>query len=388
MLAGTQEEIRTWKRRLLVRDSLVFLGLIAVTAALFLVTLLLFRSFSTHRVELAQRWYSRGQRDLGAGNPKQAVVDLRTALGYAPEERKYQMLLAQALSEAGDPNEALAYFLNLWESQPGSGPLNLQLARLTAKSGSRTDALRYYRAAIYGTWEGDGTARRREVRLELIRYLLSKKEYATAQTELLIAAGNATDEPPVKLEIAELMVEAGEVQPALMEYEKVLARVPHNAAALTGAGETAFQMQHYASAQRFLENAARHLPPGELDAAAKQMLTTAHQMLALYPAQNLSNAERAARVMKLRDLALARWTACQQKLSAGNGVYPAMGELTQQWKTQSVLTARNLRDPEVQEQIMTLVFATEQQAAQACGVPQGDDALLLMMARSPATVDQ
>ena len=95
--------MRTWKRRLIVRDSLVFLGLVTVTVALFLVTLFLFRSFTFHRVELAQRWYSRGQRDMAAGNPKQAVLDLRTALGYTPAEREYQMLLAQALSDAGDP---------------------------------------------------------------------------------------------------------------------------------------------------------------------------------------------------------------------------------------------------------------------------------------------
>ena len=63
--------------------------------------------------------------------------------------------------------------MNLWVTQPGDGFINLELARLSAKKKDPQNAIKYYRASIYGTWEGDGVVRRREVRLELARYLIA-----------------------------------------------------------------------------------------------------------------------------------------------------------------------------------------------------------------------
>ncbi len=58
------------RRKLILRDSLAILSLLLVTAILFAVTLFLFRSFSSHRADLAQRWSSRGRVDLQRGKPK------------------------------------------------------------------------------------------------------------------------------------------------------------------------------------------------------------------------------------------------------------------------------------------------------------------------------
>jgi hypothetical protein len=70
------------------------------------------------------------------------------------------------------------------------------LARLAVKQGNEAQALFHYQSALDGTWQGNGYDRRREVRLEMARYLISRREYNPARTQLLIAAGNAPDAPP------------------------------------------------------------------------------------------------------------------------------------------------------------------------------------------------
>ena len=147
---------------------------------------------------IARSWPNAGRlvdrAAIASGHPDQAIVALRTALSYAPGERSYELLLAQALGDAGHTEEAYNYFLGLWETQPGDGFINLRLARLAAKKNDMQAAINYYRAAIYGTWEGDGIVRRREVRLELSRYLIAHHDLSSARTELLIAGGNAPDD--------------------------------------------------------------------------------------------------------------------------------------------------------------------------------------------------
>src|ERR1700720_2749466 len=99
----TLETENDWsaKRRLILRDGLTFLSLALITAVLFAVTSFLFHSFATHRTELAQRWAARGQAAIASSRPDQAIVALHTALSYAPGERYYELLLAQALGDAG-----------------------------------------------------------------------------------------------------------------------------------------------------------------------------------------------------------------------------------------------------------------------------------------------
>jgi tetratricopeptide (TPR) repeat protein len=393
ILMASKDEVRVAKRRLFLHDSFVFLGLTLISIALFLVTLFLFRSFSSHRVELAKRWYARGVKDLAANHPEQAVASLRAALDYAPGDHDYQLLLAEALGQAGDTDEAEAYFLNLWETEPGSGPLNLQLARLATRKGHDADAIRSYRAAIYGTWEGDGSLRRREVRLELVRYLMSKQDLATAQSELLIAAGNAPDDPAIKGGIADLMMQAGDFGSALVQYEKILVGDPKNLNALQRAGEAAYRLGHYASAVEFLTKAAGERERASLAAsgsASDEMLRQARRILELDPARDISNSERVSRILYVRQLAQDRWKACQVQL-AGMGPLPAaMQELDRRWADDNPKSIKDslLRDPSRQQTEIGLAYDTEMLTSQVCGAPRGDDALVLLIAKSPAAMGQ
>ena len=218
------------KRRLILRDSIAILSLLLMTVVLFAVTLFLFHSFSAHRANLAQTWSERGRQDLRTGKPTDAIAALRTALTYAPGTRTYEQLLAQALGEAGDTDASYDYFQGLWESEPGNGFINLELARLSAKRNAPADAEKYYRAAIYGTWEGDGVARRAETRLELARYLIANHDAAAAREELLIAGGNTPNTYDRDMTLGDLLEQAADPADAEDYYQRAAAlRVRHKA---------------------------------------------------------------------------------------------------------------------------------------------------------------
>ena len=60
---------RSQKRKLVVRDTVALLTLLAVTLVLVTGTVFLFRAFSDLRGRLAQRWLSRGEAALHNGKP-------------------------------------------------------------------------------------------------------------------------------------------------------------------------------------------------------------------------------------------------------------------------------------------------------------------------------
>jgi tetratricopeptide (TPR) repeat protein len=388
------EEYSSMKRRLILRDSLTFLSLVLVTVVLFLITLLLFRSFTSHRQELAQRWSARGQASLNAGQPDQAIIALRTALSYAPSQRTYELLLAQALGDAGHTEESYNYFLGLWETEPGNGLINLSLARLAAKKNDPQAAINYYRASIYGTWEGDGTVRRREVRLELSRYLLFRHDLSSARTELLIAGGNAPDDTALALTLAPLLEQANAPRDALNYYQKVLAQEPKNQTALQAAARLEYESGHFDEAHRLIEQAIREhettaSTQEPISALDKVLLDNSARILALAPLKKLPNNERVARILKARDLAKKRFDTCNAQLTTANGISSPLQDLRTKWTSKEATLDRAalLNDPTEQDATMILVFDTESQTAKICGAPAGDDALLLLLARTPKAME-
>jgi Tfp pilus assembly protein PilF len=381
------------KRRLILRDALTFLSLALIAVVLFAVTLFLFRTFTAHRQELAQRWAARGQAAIASGHPDQAIVALRAALSHAPGERSYELLLAQALADAGHTEEAYNYFLGLWETQPGNGFINLRLARLAAKKNDLQAAINYYRGAIYGTWEGDGIIRRRDLRLELARYLIAHHDLSSARTELLVAGGNAPDDVDLTLTLAPLLEQATAPHDALNYYQKVLAREPNNQQALEAAGRLEYGFGHFEETHRLLERAKQ-----EHDATAsnqawppdmKAMLDNSKQVLSLAPSKKLTAKERVIRILRARDLAKKRFDSCIAQVSAASGLPSPLQTLGARWKSKEATINRGalLNDTNEQDAVMKLVYDTEKQTSQICGAPTGDDALLLMLAKSPKAVE-
>jgi predicted Zn-dependent protease len=388
------EDYSSLKRRLILRDSLTFLSLVLITVVLFLITFFLFRSFASHRLELGQRWSARGQAAINSGHPDQAIIALRTALSYVPGQRSYELLLAQALGDAGYTEESYNYFLGLWETEPGNGFINLRLARLAAKKNDTQAAINYYRASIYGTWEGDGVIRRRQVRLELAQYLIAHHELSNARTELLVTGGNAPDDVPLALTIAQMLEQANAPHDALNYYRKVLALEPKNCTALESAARLEYDSGHFDDAHRLMEQAMHERETTSsnqetITPSDKEMLDNSARILALAPLKKLPNNERVTRILQARALAKKRFDACRAQVSTASGLATPLQNLTTKWASKDANSTRAalLNDPAQQDATMQLVFDTETQTSKICGAPTGDDALLLQLAKFPKAME-
>jgi Flp pilus assembly protein TadD len=397
----------------------------------------LYQSYASHQVSLAARWLQRGDQALRDHKPQAAIDALSSALAYAPNDRSTTIKLAEALASAGRIQEATVYFNALLESQQGSGVINLQLARLAARQGNQSQAIEDFQKAIYGNWEGDGYVRRREVRFELINYLIAHHLLDQARSELLVASGNApANDISVQLEIARNMELAQDPSDAFHLYRTILHLHPSLREALDGAGRTAFQLGRFLQAKHYLARAL-DLPATEADSdesavaalqQSRDQLSEASRILAVYPSSRLKPAERDARILNARKLAMARLTTCvnaktaaqatpsaapapkvssnplqslasrfsrQPSKPAGNetaappAVDPLQG-LVERWqKLPSKVTLAELaKDPELAETQIQLVYDTELVTQQVCGAPTGEDALLLKIAQAPNQVEE
>ncbi len=385
----TPEE-RLARRRLILRDAISLLTLFLITAVIFALTLLLYRSFQTHRQVLGMRWKARGEAALNSGHPSQAIEALRSALAYIPS-RDTEIELATALAAAGKTQQATIYFSTLLESAPGDGTINLQLARLYAKQGKEPLALQHYQLALDGTWTDNGFDRRRDVRLEMARYLLSRHENDAARTQLLIAASNAPNDPNVKIEIAALLAQANALPDALGLYRAVAASRNPPITSLEGAGRTAFSLGMYRVAGDYLGRAlagpqATTLPDNR-KMADRDMLDTSLHVLLLYPSLNLSPRNRARRILAIRKTARQRLSDCSGTPAS---VPPSLAAIVSRWsQLPANITVDKLeQDPDLEQNILQLAYDTEIATSKTCGAPAGDDALLLRIARNPSAVEQ
>jgi tetratricopeptide (TPR) repeat protein len=361
-----------------------------ITVVIGVLTYFLFSSFSRHRDVLARRWRENGERELRQGHPEQAIQALRSALEYAPGRRDIEVELAMALAADNRDLEATAYFNSLLESQPGNGLIHLQLARLAAKQGNAPLAEEHYQSALDGTWEGDGYLQRLSVRMELAGYLISRKDYARAQTELRTAQGNALNMPDKQMQIANLMEQAQDPADALDIYRMQMKNKNAPVEAFEGAGRTAYGLGRIATARDALAKAVGHegfaKQPQTTQESIRQMLADTQRMLVLYPDPDLSVRARADRIENNANIARARLADCFTSANAAG----EMTDLQGQWqKLPAKLTVRALeRDPQLEQTTMSLVYETEEQTAQVCGAPTGDDALLLKIAQAPQAVQQ
>jgi tetratricopeptide (TPR) repeat protein len=427
---------RVERRRLILSDTLSLVTLFAITALLAVLTNYLYQSYASHQVQLANRWLQRGEQAMKDGKPQAAIDALSSALAYTPSDRSTEIKLAEALASAGRIQEATVYFNALLETQQGSGLINLQLARLAARQGNESQANEGYQKAIYGNWEGDGYVRRREVRFELINYLISHNRLDQARSELLVASGNAPeDDISVQLEIARLMEQALDPSDALHLYKTILRRHPSLREALEGAGRTAFKLGRYLEAKRYLGRALEgpgiDQEPAAVLQQSRDSLSEATRLLQLYPSARLNPREQSARILTDRKLALARLAECTQDKTeppaqnvaaaskpASNGLSNPLASLAsrfarhpsepkgnqaaapapvdplqalqERWQQLPVrVTLTDLeKDPDLAQAQIQLIYDTEMVTQQVCGAPAGDDALLLRVAQAPNQVEE
>lgn len=379
---------RWWEAPRWARSELARLvWVVALTVAAVIGTTFLNRAFERTQFATARVWYDRGVVALKAGQAEEAVRDLQAALAHDRDNRQYILRLAQALAEAGKTAQAKAYFLNLWQSEPGNGELNLQLARLAVREHNPAEAQQYYHGAIFGVWGADAIANRRAARQELIDFLLSQNRKQDAEAELIALAGEIPDDPALHTQVGELFLRAGNAKRALDEFQQAVRLDARGEKALAAAGKTAFALGDFAQARSCLERAVRLAPD---DASSHDLLESVLTVEAVNPFDpRLRYSERQARAMHAFAVAGRRLQSCAQAkgidLSAA-GSDPLQADAAQWKELKPQVTPRELRrNPDLMETAANLALDIERHAADACGPPSGDDLALLLIAQTRGT---
>ena len=376
--------------RILSRELVVILCVLALVLLLAL-TALLSRLYHKKIHTLADAMFAQGEADEHAGQIKTALTDYRNALAYNPSNPLFQFHLAKALAAAGRDEEARSYLLNLLSESPGSGEVNLELARIAKNNNSMADAMRYYQGAMYGEWADDPIAMRWQVRRELCEFLLSRGAVKQAAPEVIALEENIPAGDLARLKIVgQLLLRTQQWARALEVYHTLLAAGPNDEDSLAGAAQAAFQLGQYVMAMEYFDRLPRERRE-QPDFANRFDMT--RQILAADPFLSGLTAEvRAQRVANALALAQTRAENCARQTGQSLEQAPPRTDLQrvyQQGKNvQRDWTPRYLeRFPDRLDAAMAYVFSVENAAATACGEPQGDDRALWLLGPSRSVVN-
>jgi tetratricopeptide (TPR) repeat protein len=351
---------------------------------------------------LADAMFAQGEADEQAAQQmagqaqaaqlKLALADYRNALAYNPGNPLFQFHLAEALSAAGRGDEARSYLLNLLSESPGSGEVNLELARIAAHNNSMADAMRYYQGAIYGEWESDPIGMRWQVRRELCDFLLSRGAVKQAAPEVIALQENTPAADLARLKIvAQLLLRTEQWNRALDADRTLLAADRNDQESLAGAAQAAFQLGQYVTAMEYFDELPRERRE-QPDLA--NLFEMAGRVLAVDPfLSGLSAEVRTQRAANALALAQTRAEACVRQTGQSleqtpprtdlQRVYQQSESLQQDWSPRYLQ-----RFPDRLDAAMSYVFAAENAAATACGEPQGDDRALWLLGRSRSAVNR
>ena len=370
---------------LLHREPVLIAAIIGVAIGLWLVAHGLTQAYGHREDHLARYWYHAGDVALRANNYEAAITDLQTAVVYSHQTPEVRLRLAEALGAAGRVRQAQSYLRALWDEQPGDATINIQLARLSARTGDLAGAERYYNGAIYGVWATDPVQNRRDARLELVRFLLVHDRFQQAQSQLIAVAADAPDDPELLVQLGRMFLQAGDAGRALQEYRLAAKGQPRNAAAFAGAGEAAFQQADYSNARRYFDRAVA-LDPA--DNRSAELLHISELVLQLDPyAARIGRDERNRRVVADFGRTLSRLEQCAATkfvdLAASPPIGPIATDYQQLTSIKSRITARVLaQNPDLLDRAMELVFRSQIDAAKICGQPAADDYAILLIGRA------
>jgi len=361
--------------------------------ALFGVTAFVTRTYHKRIHTLADEWYASGEQALAADRAEEAVTDFRNALVYSPNNSIFQFHLARALIAARSWDDAEEYLQSLLSDAPGSGEINLALARIAAQKNSLADAMRYYHSAVFGSWEQNPIEMRWNTRYELCKYLLERNDEKDAEAEVIALADNTAPGDVERLDQAgTLLLKTQQWNRALMEFKQALARNRRDVDGLTGAGTAAFQAGQYADADAFFER----LPKGQREKAdIAFMLELSRQTETADPfAEGLSARERARRAAAALRTAEARAATCSQSLGQAIGATPAKTDLQKTFaeaegKKREWSESELAMHSEEIEAAMAAAFQLESLSAERCGEPKdAADMTLRLIARGRSSAGQ
>jgi tetratricopeptide (TPR) repeat protein len=371
------------------REAILF-ACIALLVVFFAFTAFLSRMYHHKTHELADEWFAKGEESFQSHDIAAALTDYRNALVYSPDNTKFQFHLAQALAADGRGDEARSYLLNLLSESPGSGEINLELARIAARQGAMPEALRYYHGAIYGVWDTDPIAERWRVRRELCEFLLDRGAANQAVAEIIQLADNTPPEDLDRQKIAANLLSRAQLWPrALSDYRSILTVQPRDDEALKGAGTAAFQLGQYSQAIEYFDR----LPHDQAaDPKIKEMAEICRQFLESDPYHpGLPTDVRAQRAASALAASESRVQQCAAKLNLSLADSSSKSGLQMAYATSQKMkmewSERNLRRfPDRVDAAMSLVFRMENLAAQQCGAPQGKDYALWLLGRTRGAI--
>jgi tetratricopeptide (TPR) repeat protein len=342
--------------------------LVVITASAFAVT----RTFATRTIEVgledAATWHTRGQQALATGDVDTAVEAFRRAVSKDRSNRTYGLALADALAKSDQPAQAQPILLSLRETAPEDPDINLELGRLAAASGEMATAVRYYQSALYAPPRSEDGPR--QIRLELIQLLLKYGENERALSELIAAVGDLGDVPGRRVLVANLMLQAGDPQRALEQFQQELAVNAQDPEAAVGAGTAAFRLGDFAAATRYLRQAPD--TPEVTD-----MRSTAELVLASDPmATRIRGSERRRRLLANLAHVGKRIEDCSGRLETPD---PALADLSKLLADVESRARRFQNDQDVIDDGIAAVFRGEQFLELRCGPLAPLDRALLII---------
>ena len=369
------------------RPSMMIRAIVLVAVLGFLGVTRLVHRFGEQEKALGRRLYRQGQAEIAAGRPDRAIEAFRAALSYDREDFEYQLSLARALRDTGRIEESKAYLTSLWERTPQSGAVNLALGRLEARLGSIDDAIHYYHNAAYGEWASDADASRRNAQFELIDFLLNAGAFQQAQSELIMTQATLPPDLPLQLREARMFAHAQDYEHALKEYRTVLARDRNNTDALAGAGDAAFHLGRYRTAENLLREAVK---AKSSDVSIADQLHISGLIVRSDPfSRRISGSERNRRLQQAFSQAGERLDKCSaEKATATPNEDLAL--VRRQWMQMKpkIANSRRSEGDDHSDAAMNLVLQIEQQAEKTCGPGSETDRALLLLAQGRSGVEQ
>jgi len=263
--------------------------------------------YRSQRTTRAQQFALEGDVLMTGGRLQEAIERYRSALSIS-HSSKDRLALATALLKAGHWQEAEIYFRELTRQVPNNSPANLGLARIAAQTGDLQDAVNYYHQAIYGYWPERSKDSRLQTRVELVEFLGKCGRKTQAQAELLSLMAESSADLPVRMQVAQMLLDYSLPKEAAQEYQEILKKEPRHAGAYAGLGRSEFALEDFRSAQQAFTNALRW---NAADAMSTKQLELTNQVLTLDPSlRGLSVSERYARSRKLIQAVLGSLDQC------------------------------------------------------------------------------
>ncbi len=356
----------------------ILIACVVLLLAMFAFTAFVARQYKRTLHQLGDQWFANGEAALKAGQTAAAISDYRNALVYKRDDENFEFHLALALAGAGRDEEARSYLLTLLTESPGSGSINLALARIAVKQKRSSDAIPYYQKAIYGVWDTDPLAQRWKVRREFCEYLLSQHDLGDAEPELIALAQETPPTDAGRENIAgDLLLRASLWSRALAAYRSALAVDHRDEDALAGAGRAAFKLAMYSDAAEYLQRlpATRRRTADVADILA--LSQAAATINALRP--GLRASEGAKRAAKALSVAESRISSCAktrgETLPANPRATTPPTDLQNLYATarqnrQLWIETNLAHHPDQVVAVMTFAVQAERTASAECGPPQ------------------